>query len=125
MLPLCADQGVGVLPWSPLARGRLARPWDTATARSGTDGFGATLYADGDRAIVDQVAAVAAERGVTMAQVALSWMLGKDVVTSPIIGASRPEHLDDAVAALDLELTDDEVRRLEQPYTPRANAGFG
>lgn len=124
MLPLCADQGVGVLPWSPLARGRLARPWDTATNRSGNDAFAASLYNDGDQAITERVAEVAAARGVTMAQVALAWMLGKDVVTAPIVGATRQEHLDDAVAALDLELTDDEVARLEEPYTPRPVVAF-
>lgn len=124
MLPLCADQGVGVVPWSPLARGRLARPWDTATNRSGNDAFAASLYNDGDQAITERVAEVAAARGVTMAQVALAWMLGKDVVTAPIVGATRQEHLDDAVAALDLELTDDEVARLEEPYTPRPVVAF-
>jgi 1-deoxyxylulose-5-phosphate synthase len=124
MLPLCADQGVGVLPWSPLARGRLTRPWDTETTRSGHDRFATVLYSDADRTIVDGVAGVARARDVPMAQVALAWILGRDVVTSPIIGATRPHHLDDAVAALDLALTDEEVRALEQPYTPRAVAGF-
>jgi aryl-alcohol dehydrogenase-like predicted oxidoreductase len=124
MLPLCADQGVAVIPWSPLARGRLARPWDTTTERSETDAFGKTLYADSDRAVVDRVGEVAAERGVPMAQVALAWMLSKRVVTAPIVGATKPRHLEDAVAALDLTLTDDEVARLEAPYVPHPVAGF-
>jgi aryl-alcohol dehydrogenase (NADP+) len=124
MLPLCADQGVGVLPWSPLARGRLARPWDTTTARSETDAFGKSLYDESDRSIVDAVAKVASDRGVPMAQVAMAWLLSKPVVTSPIIGATRPGHLDDAVAALDLELSAPEIATLEGPYTPRPVAGF-
>jgi aryl-alcohol dehydrogenase (NADP+) len=124
MLPLCADQGVGVLPWSPLARGRLARPWDTTTSRSETDVFGKSLYADSDRDIVGAVEKVAGGRGVPMAQVALAWLLSKPVVTSPIVGATKVGHLDDAVAALDLELTADEVATLEAAYTPRPVAGF-
>lgn len=124
MLPLCADQGIGVVPWSPLARGRLTRDWDTTTARSETDEFGRTLYADDDRRIVDRVAEVAKARGVSRAQVALAWLLGKDTVTAPIVGATRPEHLEDAVAAVELELSDDEVASLEQPYTPRGVVGF-
>ena len=124
MLPLCADQGVGVIPWSPLARGLLTRPWDTATARSRTDEFGKTLYGEQDRAIVDAVAAVAGERGVSQAQVALAWVLQQPVVTAPIVGATKPQHLDDAVAAVDLRLTDDELQRLAAPYSPRAVAGF-
>jgi len=125
MLPLCADQGTGVLPWSPLARGRLTRDWGTTTLRSEHDTFASQLYDDGDRRIVEQVAAVADERGVSRAQVALAWMLGKDTVSAPIIGATKPHHLEDAVAAVDLHLTDDEVARLEAPYTPRAITGFG
>ncbi|HEY0639424.1 MAG TPA: aldo/keto reductase [Pseudonocardiaceae bacterium] len=124
MLPLCLDQGVGVLPWSPLARGRLTRDWDAVTGRSETDRFGRALYQEGDRDIVSRVAAVATARGVPRATVALSWMLGKEAVTAPIIGATRPQHLDDAVAALDLELSAEEVARLEEPYAPRAIAGF-
>ena len=124
MLPLCADQGVGVLPWSPLARGRLARPWDTTTARSETDAFGRSLYVEADRDIVDAVAKVASDRGVPMAQVAMAWLLSKPVVTAPIIGATRAGHLDDAVAALELELTADEIGTLEAPYTPRPVVGF-
>ena len=126
MLPLCADQGVAVIPWSPLARGRLTRPWDAETERSRTDEFGKTLYdtAPSDRAIVESVAAVAAERGVPRAQVALAWLLQRPGVTAPIIGATKPEHIDDAVAAVDLVLGADEIARLEQPYTPHAVAGF-
>jgi aryl-alcohol dehydrogenase (NADP+) len=124
MLPLCLDQGVGVIPWSPLARGRLTRPWGEETERSQTDAFGSQLYLDSDRAIVEGVQSVAASRGVPMAQVALAWVLSKPAVTSPIIGATKPHHIDDAVAALDLELSDEEIARIEQPYTPRAAAGF-
>ncbi|HEX2073455.1 MAG TPA: aldo/keto reductase [Geodermatophilus sp.] len=125
MHPLCADQGVGVIPWSPLARGRLTRDWDETTNRSGTDEVGKRLYDErSDRAIVEAVAAVAAERGISRAQVALAWVLSKPVVTAPIVGVTRDVHLDDAVAAVDLELTEEEVARLEEPYTPHAVAGF-
>jgi aryl-alcohol dehydrogenase-like predicted oxidoreductase len=124
MLPLCADRGIGVLPWSPLARGRLTRPWDEATARSDTDEFGRTLYQSGDREIVEQVLAVAAARGVPPAQVALAWVAGRPGVTAPIVGATRPQHLEDAVAALDLELTAEEVAALEAPYVAHEVAGF-
>ena len=109
MLPLCADQGVGVLPWSPLARGRLTRDWDTATSRAQTDEFGATLYRDEDRSIVETVSAVAERRGVSRAQVALAWLLCQPAVTSPIVGVTKPQHLADAVAAVDLVLSGDEV----------------
>ena len=95
MLPLCADQGVGVIPWSPLARGRLARTWGEETRRSHNDPFGARLYHQEDRQIVDAVARVGAERGVPMAQVATAWMLSHAAVTTPIIGATKPQHLDD------------------------------
>ncbi len=124
MLPLCADQGVGVIPWSPLARGRLARPWDVQTARSETDDFGTRLYHDDDEAIVDRVGQIAEARGVERATVALAWVLRHPTVVSPIIGATKPGHLDAAVAALDLELTDDEVASLEEPYAPRRPVGF-
>ncbi|MGY1636201.1 aldo/keto reductase [Geodermatophilus sp. SYSU D00742] len=125
MHPLCADQGIGVIPWSPLARGRLTRDWDESTERSATDEFGKRLYdGDSDRAIVQRVAEVAAARGVPRAQVALAWVLSKPVVTAPIVGVTRDAHLDDAVAAVDLQLTDEEVARLEEPYTPHAVAGF-
>jgi aryl-alcohol dehydrogenase-like predicted oxidoreductase len=123
MLPQCEDMGVGVIPWSPLARGRLARPWDAGTARSETDQFGATLYREEDSAIVDAVTAVAGRRGLPRAQVALAWLLGKPVVTSPIVGVSKPGHLEDAVAAVDLVLTDEEVAELEAPYVPHPVAG--
>ncbi|MDX2733270.1 MULTISPECIES: aldo/keto reductase [unclassified Streptomyces] len=124
MLPLCADQGVGVIPWSPLARGRLTRAWDTTSARSETDEFGKTLYQDTDRHIVDAVAAIADERGVTRAQVALAWLLGQPGVTAPIVGATKPQHLDDAVASVGLQLSDDECKRLEEHYSPRGVVGF-
>ncbi|WP_153502651.1 aldo/keto reductase [Cumulibacter manganitolerans] len=124
MHPMCLDMGVGVIPWSPLARGRLTRPWDTATGRTETDEFGKTLYRDDDVNIVDAVRAVADERGVPMAQIALAWVRSKPVVDAPIVGASKASQLDDAVAALSIDLTDDEIARLEGPYTPRQNAGF-
>ncbi|HLI24224.1 MAG TPA: aldo/keto reductase [Acidimicrobiales bacterium] len=126
MLPLCAAEGVGVIPWSPLARGRLARPWDDQTERSRTDEFGRTLYdtAASDRRVVAAVAEVARQRGVSMAQVALAWLLAKPAVTAPIFGATKPQHLTDAVAAVDLELTADEIATLEEPYTPHRVAGF-
>ncbi|WP_017936731.1 aldo/keto reductase [Nocardioides sp. Iso805N] len=123
MLPFCADQGVGVLPWSPLARGRLAREWDAETARAQTDEFGAGLYQPGDRDIVDAVGQVAEARGVQRAQVALAWLLSRPAVTSPIIGVTKPHHLTDALGALDLTLTDEEVGSLEAHYTPHAIAG--
>jgi aryl-alcohol dehydrogenase-like predicted oxidoreductase len=124
MLPLCADQGIGVIPWSPLARGRLTRHWDESTARSETDAFGRRLYTEGDRAIVERVAEVANERGVSRAQVALAWVLSKPVVTAPIVGVTKEHHLDDALAAVDLQLTAEEIARLEEPYTPHAVVGF-
>jgi aryl-alcohol dehydrogenase (NADP+) len=123
MLPLCEDQGVGVIPWSPLARGRLTRPWDAETARSETDEFGATLYQEQDRLIVERVAEIAQARGVSPAQVALAWLLQVPQVTAPIVGATKAEHLEDAFAAVDLELTDEEIRALEEPYTPHGVAG--
>ena len=123
MLPLCADQGVGVIPWSPLARGRLTREWDASTARAETDEFGASLYRDEDKAIVDTVAAVAERRGVPRARVALAWLLAQPVVTSPIVGVTKPQHLEDAVAAVDLELGADEIEELGAGYVPHAVAG--
>jgi aryl-alcohol dehydrogenase (NADP+) len=119
MLPLCQDLGVAVMPWSPLARGRLARSWDEATYRQETDEFGKTLYRDSDRGIVDVVGQIAEERGVARAQAALAWLLQKKGVTAPIIGASKPHHLTDAVAAFTLKLSDEEVAALEAPYEPR------
>jgi aryl-alcohol dehydrogenase-like predicted oxidoreductase len=123
MLPLCADMGVGVIPWSPLARGRLARPWDSVTARSETDEFGRRLYRPGDRQVVDRVIEVATERGVSQAQVALAWLLAKGV-TAPIIGATKLEHLDDAVSAVSIQLEPSEIARLEEPYEPHPVVGF-
>jgi aryl-alcohol dehydrogenase (NADP+) len=123
MLPLCADQGIGVIPWSPLARGRLTRDWDTATARSETDEFGKSLYRDEDKLIVDRVAEIAGNRGITRAQVALAWLLANPAVHSPIIGATKPNHLEDAIAAVDIELSDKEIAQLEEPYRPHEVAG--
>ena len=125
MLPLCADQGIGVIPWSPLARGRLTRDWDATTARSETDSFGQSLYAAEDRQIVEQVARVAADRGVSRAQIALAWLISRPAVTAPIIGATRAQHLDDAIAALGVRLTPAEIDQLEKPYVPHRIAGHG
>ena len=128
MLPLCADQKIAVMPWSPLARGRLTRAWDETSERQNTDEFGKTLYVqseESDRKIVEQVASVAKVRGVPQAQVAMAWLLQKQGITSPIIGASKPAHLTDAVAALSLKLTSEEIASLEAPYVPHAVAGFG
>jgi aryl-alcohol dehydrogenase-like predicted oxidoreductase len=129
MMRLCQDQGVGVIPWSPLARGRLTRPWDQRAAgeRANTDEFGKTLYAtteEADRRVVEQVANVAAARGVSQAQVALAWTLHKPYVTAPIVGATKPHHLTDAVAALSLNLSDSEISALEAPYVPHPVLGF-
>jgi aryl-alcohol dehydrogenase-like predicted oxidoreductase len=124
MLPLCQDEGIGVIPWSPLARGRLTRDWDTTTARSQSDRFGDSLYSDDDRRIVDAVGKIAESRGVSRAQVALAWVLRQPAVTAPIIGATKPQHLQDAIAAVGFELSDDEAAQLEGPYTPREPAGF-
>ncbi|GGU01489.1 aldo/keto reductase [Streptomyces coeruleorubidus] len=123
MLPLCADQGVGVLPWSPLARGRLTRDWGTTTERSATDTFGGNLYQEGDRTIVEAVTRIAEARGVPRARIALAWLLHQDTVTAPIVGASKPGHLEDAVAAVELQLSDKELDELERPYTPHPIAG--
>jgi 1-deoxyxylulose-5-phosphate synthase len=124
MLPLCADQGIGVIPWSPLARGRLTRPWDASTARSETDEFGRTLYGDEDRVIAERVLEIAERHGVAPAQVALAWLLRNPVVTAPIVGVSKPEQLDDVVAAVDFRLDDDEAAHLEAPYVPHAPVGY-
>jgi aryl-alcohol dehydrogenase-like predicted oxidoreductase len=124
MMPLCVDQGVAVLPWSPLARGRLAREWDAATARSETDEFGKSLYVPADQDVVERVGEIAAERGIPRAQVALAWVLSKPFVTAPIVGATKPAHIDDAIGALDVELSADEIDRLEQPYVPHAVSGI-
>jgi aryl-alcohol dehydrogenase-like predicted oxidoreductase len=124
MMGLCVDQGIAVIPWSPLARGRLTRDWDEQTERAETDEFGKTLYTPDDHKIVQRAAEVAQKRGVARAQVALAWMLGKPFITAPIIGASKMHHLNDAVSALELKLTDEEITALEEAYTPHAVAGF-
>ena len=127
MLPYCVDQGVGTLPWSPLARGKLTRDWDGTTSRSENDEFGSSLYRqveDADRRVVAAVAAVADERGVSRAQVALAWLLHKPAVTAPIFGATKPHHVEDAVAAVDLKLSDEELDRLDADYVPHLPEGF-
>jgi aryl-alcohol dehydrogenase-like predicted oxidoreductase len=127
MLPLCAAEGIGVIPWSPLARGRLTRAWDEATERTRTDDVGKTLYTsqvDADRRVVERVGQMAAARGIPRAQVALAWLLHKPEVTSPIVGASNPRQLDDAVAALEIRLTPAEIASLEEPYVPHPPAGL-
>ncbi|MFG1425199.1 aldo/keto reductase [Roseixanthobacter glucoisosaccharinicivorans] len=127
MLPLCADQGIAVIPWSPLARGRLTRSWDETSERQESDAVGKNLYAhtaQADRQVVEAVAAIAEARGVPRAQVALAWVAQKKPVTAPIIGASKPNHLTDAVAALSLALTEAEIATLEAPYVPHRVAGF-
>jgi 1-deoxyxylulose-5-phosphate synthase len=126
MMPLCADASVGVLPWSPLARGRLARDWNVETERSKTDVFGGTLYNKmdaADHAVIERVGAIAAKRGVPRAQVALAWLLQKPGVSAPIIGAPKPQHLADASAALSLGLTTEEIASLEAPYVPHPVSG--
>jgi aryl-alcohol dehydrogenase-like predicted oxidoreductase len=126
MIPLCRDQGVGLIPWSPLARGRLTRDWDAKTERSESDVFGRHLYAASaasDRQIVEAVAKIAGARGVPRARVALAWVLQKPGVTAPIVGATKSEHLADAVAALDVKLTPEEIAQLAAPYVPRPIAG--
>jgi 1-deoxyxylulose-5-phosphate synthase len=123
MLPLCADQGVGVIPWSPLARGRLTRDWDEASERSGSDRF-AGMYQEGDRRIVEAVAAIAERRGLSRAQIALAWVSGNPAVTAPIVGATKLHHLEDAIASLSVQLTPDEVAQLEAPYTPHEVVGI-
>ena len=126
-LPLCASEGIGVIPWSPLARGRLTRDWDETTNRTETDEFGKTLYTsavDSDRKVIERVAEVAAKRGVPRAQVALAWLLSKPFMTAPIVGASKPNHLEDAVAAVSLKLSEEEITKLEEPYVPHPVVGF-
>jgi aryl-alcohol dehydrogenase-like predicted oxidoreductase len=128
MLPLCAAEGVGVIPWSPLARGRLTRPWGESTVRSETDVVGKALYKaedEADRAVIDAVQALAAARGVPMATIGLAWHFTKPQVTAPIIGATKPEHIADAVKALDIALTGEEVAALEAPYRPKWPTGMG
>ena len=129
MMGLCQAEGIGVIPWSPLARGRLTRPWDQkeSTQRSGTDEFAKKLYGnteESDRAVVERVTEIAKKRGVPQAQVALAWGLHKPYITSPIVGATKPQHLEDAVAATSLKLTAEEIALLEEPYVPHAIVGY-
>jgi aryl-alcohol dehydrogenase-like predicted oxidoreductase len=127
MLPLCSAEGIGVIPWSPLARGRLTRDWDEKSARSATDEFGQGLYAkslDSDRKVVERLTEMAAARGAPRAQVALAWLLAKKPVTSPIVGATKIQHLEDALAAVAIKLSAEEIALLEEPYVPHAVAGF-
>ena len=126
MMPLCEAEQIGVIPWSPLARGRLTRDWDDSSYRKETDEYGKSLYArtaDTDRVIVERVAALAVKRSLPRAQIALAWVLQKPFVTAPIIGASKPNHLDDAVASLEVRLTSEEITFLEEPYVPHAVIG--
>lgn len=127
MLPLCRAEGVGLIPWSPLARGRLTRDWEASTARSETDEFGKTLYAataEADKQVVNRVAELAEKRGVSRAQIALAWVLQQEPVVAPIVGATKMHHLEDAVAALSVELTSEEIAHLEEPYVPHPVLGF-
>ncbi len=123
MLPLCVDQGVGVIPWSPLARGLLTRPADASTDRKETDEFGKTLYGTADQGVFDALARIADERGVPRAQIALAWVAKHPAVSAPIVGATKPQHLEDAIASLDVRLTEDEIGALEGPYTPQPVSG--
>ncbi|BCG57105.1 aldo/keto reductase [Paenibacillus sp. URB8-2] len=126
MLPLCLEEGIGVIPWSPLARGKLTRDWEEQTARSEKDAAGQAFYskmADADRKVVEKVAEIAAKRDIPRAQVALAWVLQKEAVTAPIIGATKPHHLEDAVAALSVKLDADEMASLEEPYVPHPVLG--
>ena len=127
MLPLCAAEGIGVIPWSPQARGHLTRDRDVTSTRSETDEATTRLFtksADADRLVVDRVAAVAAARGIPRGQVALAWLLSKPVITAPIVGATKLQHLSDAIAAVSVKLSEDEIRSLEEPYVPHAVVGF-
>jgi 1-deoxyxylulose-5-phosphate synthase len=126
MMPLCAAERIAVVPWSPLARGRLTRAWDTETARTRTDEYGNKMYVstvEADRRVVEQVVKIAAARGVPKAQIALAWVAQKTFVTAPIVGASKPQHLDDALSALTVHLEPAEIAQLEAPYTPHAIVG--
>ena len=124
MLALCVDQGVATIPWSPLARGRLTRAWDEESSRSQTDEFGRFLYSDRDKPVVESVLALAEQRGVAPAQIALAWLLSKSAVTSPIVGATKAHHLSDAVAAVDMHLDETEIAQLEAHYRPHRVVGF-
>jgi aryl-alcohol dehydrogenase-like predicted oxidoreductase len=128
MMPLCRAEGIGVIPWSPLARGRLARAWQSeSTKRDTTDQFGKKLYAqteEADRRVVDRLGKIAEQRGIPRAQLALAWLLGQPAVVAPIVGATKPHHLQDAVAALAVRLTAEEIASLEEPYLPHPVLGF-
>jgi aryl-alcohol dehydrogenase-like predicted oxidoreductase len=128
MMGLCQAEGIAVLPWSPLARGRLTRVWQSETTkRSETDQFGTNMYSkteDADKVVVDRLGELAERRGTPRATLALAWMLSKPVVTSPIVGATKPGHLEDAVAALPIRLTPEEIASLEEPYVPHPVLGF-
>jgi aryl-alcohol dehydrogenase-like predicted oxidoreductase len=128
MIPLCRAEGIGVIPWSPLARGRLARPWQSeATKRSETDRFGNTMYSkteEADQKVVGALTVLAEKRGIPQAQLALAWMLARPGITAPIVGAAKPSHLEDAVAALSVKLTEDEMAELEASYVPHPVLGF-
>jgi len=121
MIPMCLDQGVGLTPYSPLAKGRAARPWGEQTARSSADAVAKAFDRDVDQSVVDAIQQIAEARGVPMAQIALAWVLSKPVVSCPIVGATKPHHLQHAVAALDVTLSEDEILALEQPYTAQDN----
>ena len=127
MLPLCAAEGIGVIPWSPQARGKLTRDWNYTSVRTETDEASVRLFAkteDADRKVVDRVAEIAKARGVSRAQVALAWLLAKPVITAPIVGATKLQHLDDALASVRVKLSEDEIALLEEPYVPHAVVGF-
>jgi aryl-alcohol dehydrogenase-like predicted oxidoreductase len=127
MLPLCTAEGVGVIPWSPQARGRLTRDWSITSTRSETDESVSRLFAktaEADKKVADRVAELAAARGISRAQVALAWLLSKPVITAPIVGATKLQHLDDAIASVTVKLSDDEIASLEEPYVPHAVVGF-
>lgn len=127
MLPLCAAEGIGVIPWSPQARGKLSRDWDYTSMRTETDQAFGRLFAktdEADKKVADRVAELARARGVSRAQIALAWLLAKPVITAPIVGATKLHHLDDATAALDVRLSVEEIAALEEPYIPHAVVGF-
>jgi aryl-alcohol dehydrogenase-like predicted oxidoreductase len=127
MLPLCAAEGIGVIPWSPQARGKLTRDWDYTSIRSETDEAMTRLFAkteDADKRVADRVMEVASARGIPRAQVALAWLLAKPVITALIVRATKLQHLDDALAAIDVKLSPEEIASLEEPYTPHKVVGF-
>jgi len=127
MLPLCAAEGIGVIPWSPQARGKLSRDWDYTSIRTETDEAMTRLFArteEADKKVVDRVAEVARQRGISRAQIALAWVLAKPMITAPIVGATKLHHLDDAIAAVNVRLSSDEIAALESPYVPHEVVGF-